>query len=150
MARNSIGFDATNLIAPLMIRIPLGLIMMAHGSQKLLGIFGGKGLTATLAHFEKGLGIPAIFTLLAIIAEFGGGFGVLSGFLTRLSAAGISAVMLVAMYKVHWANGFFLNMQCLAGSGHGIEYNVALLGMALYLMIAGGGQWCLDRLVFKS
>lgn len=150
MARNSAGFDATNLIAPLMIRIPLGLIMMAHGSQKLLGIFGGKGLTATLAHFEKGLGIPAIFTLLAIIAEFGGGFGVLSGFLTRLSAAGISAVMLVAMYKIHWANGFFLNMQCLPGSGHGIEFNVALLGMALYLMIAGGGQWCLDRLVFKS
>ncbi|MBT1072475.1 DoxX family protein [Pelotalea chapellei] len=150
MARNSSGFDATNLIAPMMVRIPLGLIMMAHGAQKLLGIFGGKGLTSTLAHFEKGLGIPAIFTLLAIIAEFGGGFGVLTGFLTRLSAAGISAVMLVAMYKIHWANGFFLNMQCVAGVGHGIEYNVALLGMALYLMIAGGGQWCLDRLVFKS
>ena len=93
MARGS--FDATDLIAPLMLRIPLGLIFMAHGSQKLLGLFGGKGLTATFANFERDLGIPAIFTLLAIIAEFGGGFGVLTGFLTRLSAAGISAVMLV-------------------------------------------------------
>jgi putative oxidoreductase len=143
-------FDATDLIAPLMLRIPLGLIFMAHGSQKLLGLFGGKGLTATFAGFERDLGIPAIFTLLAIIAEFGGGFGVLTGFLTRLSAAGISAVMLVAIYKIHWAHGFFLNMGCLPGRGHGIEYNIALLGIALYLMIAGGGRWCLDRLVFKG
>jgi len=144
------GFDATDLIAPLMLRIPLGLIFMAHGSQKLLGLFGGKGLTATFAGFERDLGIPAIFTLLAIIAEFGGGFGILTGFLTRLSAAGISAVMLVAIYKIHWAHGFFLNMSCLPGRGHGIEYNIALLGIALYLMIAGGGRWCLDRLVFKG
>ena len=148
MAKGS--FDATDLIAPLMLRIPLGLIFMAHGSQKLLGLFGGKGLTATFAGFERDLGIPAIFTLLAIIAEFGGGFGILTGFLTRLSAAGISAVMLVAIYKIHWAHGFFLNMNCLAGRGHGIEYNIALLGIALYLMIAGGGRWCLDRLVFKG
>jgi putative oxidoreductase len=131
MAKGS--FDATEMIAPLMIRIPLGLIFMAHGSQKLFGAFGGQG-----------------FTLLAIIAEFGGGFGVLSGFLTRLSAAGISAVMLVGIYKIHWIHGFFLNMSGMAGRGQGIEYNIALLGMALYLVIAGGGSWCLDRLVFRN
>lgn len=147
MAKGS--FDATGLIAPMMLRIPLGAIFMAHGAQKLLGLFGGHGLTGTLKSFEDKLGIPPIFTLLAIIAEFGGGFGVLTGFLTRLSAAGISGVMLVAIYKVHWANGFFLNLTCAAGRGQGIEYNLALLGMALYLMIAGGGKWCLDRLIFK-
>jgi putative oxidoreductase len=143
------GFDGTDLIAPFMLRIPLGLIFMAHGSQKLLGLFGGQGLTGTFRSFEDKLGIPPIFTLLAIIAEFGGGFGILSGFLTRISAAGISAVMVVAIYKIHWAHGFFLNFNCVAGRGHGIEYNVALLGMALYLMISGGGRWCLDRLVFR-
>jgi putative oxidoreductase len=147
MAKGS--FDSSNVIAPLMLRIPLGLIFMAHGSQKLLGLFGGQGLTATFKAFEEKLGIPPIFTLLAIVAEFGGGFGVLTGFLTRLSAAGISVVMLVALYKVSWVNGFFLNISCAAGRGHGIEYNIALLGMALYLVIAGGGQWCLDRLVFR-
>ncbi len=147
MAKGS--FDATDLIAPLMIRIPLGLIFMAHGSQKLFGAFGGQGLTGTFKAFEEKLGIPPIFTLLAIIAEFGGGFGILSGFLTRLSAAGISAVLLVAIYKIHWMHGFFLNMGSIS-RGHGIEYNVALLGMALYLMIAGGGRWCLDRLVFRN
>ena len=96
------------------------------------------------------MGIPPIFTLLAIIAEFGGGFGVLTGFLTRLSAAGIASVMMVAIYKIHWANGFFLNTYCIPGRGNGIEFNIALLGMALYLVIAGGGRWCLDRLVFRS
>ena len=148
MAKGS--FDATELIAPLMIRIPLGLIFMAHGSQKLLGLFGGQGLTATFRTFEDKMGIPPIFTLLAIIAEFGGGFGILTGFMTRLSAAGLSAVMLVGIYKVHWISGFFLNIGCVTGRGHGIEYNIALLGMALYLLIAGGGSWCLDRLVFRS
>lgn len=144
------GFDTAGLLAPLMLRIPLGLIMMAHGAQKLLGLFGGKGLTATFSFFEKDLGIPPIFTLLAIIAEFGGGFGVLAGFLTRLSAAGIASVMVGAIYKVHWQHGFFLNMNCLPGRGQGFEYDIALLGMALYLMIAGGGRWCLDRLIFKG
>lgn len=144
------NFEMANLIGPLMVRIPLGLIFMAHGSQKLLGLFGGQGLTGTLKTFEEKMGIPPIFTLLAILAEFGGGFGILTGFLTRLSAAGISGVMLVAIYKVHWINGFFMNAGCLPGRGHGIEYNLALLGMALYLLISGGGRWCLDRLVFRS
>ena len=143
------GYNVSDQIAPLMVRIPLGLIFMAHGSQKLLGLFGGPGLSGTFKTFEAKLGIPPIFTLLAIIAEFGGGFGVLTGFLTRLSATGIAAVMAVAIYKIHWLNGFFLNMACAPGRGHGIEYNLALLGMALYLVIAGGGQWCLDRLVFR-
>ncbi|MDD2365671.1 MAG: DoxX family protein [Desulfuromonadaceae bacterium] len=147
MAKGS--FEVTDLIAPMMLRIPLGLIFMAHGSQKLLGLFGGEGLTGTFRTFEEKLGIPPLFTLLAIIVEFGGGFGVLSGFLTRLSAAGISVVMFVAIYKVHWINGFFINTACIPGRGHGIEYNIALLGMALYLMLSGGGKWCLDRLVFR-
>jgi putative oxidoreductase len=147
MARS--GTDMTNLIAPLMIRLPLGIIMMAHGSQKLMGLFGGQGLTGTLRSFEDKLHIPPIFTLLAIIAEFVGGFGVLTGFLTRLSATGICTVMLVAIYKVHWAHGFFMNSPCIPGQGHGFEYTFSLLGMALYLMIAGGGHWCLDRLIFR-
>ena len=144
------GFEMTDSLAPLMIRIPLGLIFMAHGSQKLLGLFGGSGLTATFRIFEDKLGIPPIFTLLAIIAEFGGGFGVLTGFLTRLSAAGIASVMAVAMYKVHIKHGFFLNTYCLPGRGHGIEFTLALFGMAVFLLMTGGGRWCLDRLIFKS
>ncbi len=144
------GFDYVETIAPLLIRIPLGLIFIAHGSQKLFGLFGGSGITHTFRVFEDKLGIPPIFTLLAIIAEFGGGVGVLTGFLTRFSAAGVAAVMSVAIYKVHWVNGFFINTYCLPGKGHGVEFTMALLGMALYLAVAGGGRWCIDRLIFKN
>ena len=144
MARSTMGAAADSL-ALLMIRIPLGLIFIAHGSQKLLGVFGGHGLTATFTAFEQKLGIPPVLTLLAIIAEFGGGIGVLCGFLTRLSAFGIASTMIVAMYKVHWANGFFLN----GPRGDGVEYNLALLGMALALVFAGGGAWSVDRYMFR-
>lgn len=148
MARMNLG-ATTDSLALLMLRIPLGAIFIAHGSQKLFGVFGGHGLTATFRTFEEKLGIPPIFTLLAIIAEFGGGVGVLCGFLTRLSGFGIASVMAVAIYKVHWANGFFLNASCAPGRGHGFEFNLALLGLALALVFSGGGAWSVDRYIFK-
>jgi len=144
-----ISSTTTDSLAILLLRLPLGTIFLAHGSQKLLGLFGGHGLTATLRNFEAHLGIPPILTLLAILAEFGGGIGILCGFLTRLSAAGIAATMAVAIYKVHMVNGFFMNVSCAPGRGHGIEFNVALLGMALALVVSGGGQWAIDRFIFK-
>lgn len=144
------GFgSALDSLAPLILRVPLGLIFMAHGSQKLFGLFGGHGVSATLRTFEEKLGIPPILTILAMIAEFGGGLGVLLGCLTRLSAAGIASVMGVAIYKVHLAHGFFLNAACQPGRGNGIEYALALLGMALSLVFSGGGRWALDRLLWR-
>jgi putative oxidoreductase len=133
----------------MMLRFPLGIIFIAHGSQKLLGLFGGHGLTATFRTFEEKMGIPPVFTFLAIIAEFGGGLGVLLGFLTRLSGLGIATVMAVAIWKVHLVNGFFMNWFLTPGKGHGIEYNLALLGMALALAIRGGGPWSVDRFLWK-
>ncbi|HTG82499.1 MAG TPA: DoxX family protein [Geobacteraceae bacterium] len=136
-------------LAPLVLRVPLGLIFMAHGSQKLLGLFGGLGVSGTLKTFEEKLGIPPIFTILAMIAEFGGGLGVFLGCLTRLSAFGIACVMGVAIYKVHLVNGFFMNAACLPGRGQGIEYPLALLGMALSLLFGGGGRWGIDRFFWR-
>jgi putative oxidoreductase len=145
-----VGFgSALDSLAPLFLRVPLGLIFMAHGSQKLFGLFGGLGVSGTLRTFEQKLGIPPILTILAMIAEFGGGLGVLLGCLTRLSAFGIACVMGVAIYKVHLANGFFLNLTCVPGRGNGIEYALALLGMALSLVFSGGGRWTVDRFLWR-
>ncbi len=144
------GFgSALDSLAPLVVRLPLGLIFMAHGSQKLFGLFGGPGVSATLRSFEEKMGIPPILTILAMIAEFGGGLGVLIGCLTRLSALGIACTMAVAIYKVHLVNGFFLNLSCQPGRGNGIEYALALLGMALSLVFSGGGRWGVDRLLWR-
>lgn len=136
-------------LALLLLRISLGSIFIAHGSQKLLGAFGGQGLTATFKAFEENLGIPPVLTMLAIIAEFGGGIGVLCGLLTRVSAFGIASDMAVAILKVHLVNGFFLNSYCLPGKGNGVEYSIALLGMALALVLSGGGKWAIDRLLWR-
>jgi putative oxidoreductase len=148
MAKGSFGTvrDSLSLLA---LRLPLGVIFMAHGSQKLFGLFGGQGVSATLKTFEEKMGIPPILTILAMIAEFGGGLGVLIGCLTRLSALGIATVMVVAIYKVHLINGFFLNLACIPGRGSGIEYNIALLGMAVYLVMNGGGRWSADRYIWR-
>lgn len=149
MAKNGGFGSALDSLAPLFLRVPLGVIFMAHGSQKLFGLFGGQGVSGTLKTFEEQMGIPPLFTILAMIAEFGGGLGVLLGCLTRLSALGIASVMGVAIYKVHLAYGFFLNIACQPGRGHGIEYNIALLGMALSLVFSGGGRWALDRMLWR-
>jgi putative oxidoreductase len=148
MAKGSFGTvrDSMSLLA---LRLPLGVIFMAHGSQKLFGLFGGQGISATLKTFEETMGIPPILTILAMIAEFGGGLGVLIGCLTRLSALGIATVMVVAIYKVHLINGFFLNLACIPGRGSGIEYTIALLGMAVYLVMNGGGRWSADRYIWR-
>ncbi len=148
MAKPGFG-SMTESLSLILLRMPLGLIFMAHGSQKLFGLFGGTGVSATLKTFEEKMGIPPLFTILAMIAEFGGGLGVLLGCLTRLSALGVASVMAVAIYKVHLVNGFFLNWYCTAGKGHGIEYNIALLGMALSLVLTGGGKWSIDRMLWR-
>lgn len=125
------------------LRLGLGIIFVAHGAQKLLGLWGGDGWTATLTGFEENLGIPQWLGMVAIVTEFFGGIAVIVGALTRLAALGLAATMIVAMAKVHLKDGFFL-------SDGGIEYNVALLAMALALVFAGGGAWAADRWIFQA
>ena len=139
----------TDSLSLLLLRIPLGIIFLAHGSQKLFGLFGGHGVAGTIGDFQQ-MGIPPILTILVIIAEFGGGLGILCGFLTRLSAIAIAINMLGAVVMVHLANGFFLNWYCVAGKGHGLEYNLALLGIATYLAVQGAGSFSVDRFLKKG
>ncbi|WP_432823714.1 DoxX family protein [Trichloromonas sp.] len=129
----------------LLLRLGLGCIFMAHGAQKLFGWFGGAGFQTTIQNFQQGLNIPMELTVLAMIAEFFGGLGVLAGCLTRVAALGLCSVMIVAIVKVHLVNGFFMNWFCLEGQGHGIEFNLALLAMSACLVISGGGEASVDK-----
>lgn len=139
--------QTSNTWALLPIRLALGAIFIGHGGQKLFGWFGGYGPKGTIGYFQQALGVPPALTVLAMLAEFLGGLGVLLGFLTRPAAAGIIMVMLVAVAKVHWGHGFFLNWELKPERGHGIEMNLALIGMALTVLIAGGGAYSVDRLL---
>jgi DoxX len=74
-------------------RIILGMALFAHGAQKLLGWFGGHGLSATLRTFRDQLGIPTPLAYLAIAAEFFGGLGLIVGLFSRIAALGIALII---------------------------------------------------------
>jgi putative oxidoreductase len=130
------------------IRVTLGVIMFAHGSQKVLGWFGGYGLKGTTGYFVS-IGIPLPVAYLVCFTEFLGGIGLVLGLLTRIAALGVAAVMVGAIVKVHLPNGFFMNWDLAPGKGHGFETNLALLAMALACVIAGGGELSIDRLLVR-
>ena len=134
----------------LVTRLVLGIIFFAHGAQKVFGWFGGHGLRGTTGYFRQALGIPPALAILAGLTECVGGLAVFVGLLARLAALGLIVVMLVAIAKVHWRNGFFLNFALTPGKGHGFEFNLALIGLALAVLIGGAGALSLDRLLMPE
>ncbi len=130
--------------ATVILRSVLGVVFFAHGSQKMLGWFGGHGFSGTMSYFTGTAHIPAVFAFLAIAAEFFGGLGLMFGFLTRIAAFGISVNMLVAIATVHSGFGFFMNWTG-TQKGEGFEYHLLVLAMTAFLMIRGAGAFSLDR-----
>ncbi len=130
----------------LALRIILGFVILPHGAQKLLGWFGGYGFKGTMGYFTNTVGVPYIFGLLAIIAEFFGPLGLFLGLLTRPAAFGIGMVMIVAAITSHRRHGFFMNW---FGNqqGEGYEYFILAGGIAFVLALTGGGGWSLDYLL---
>ena len=129
----------------LVVRLALGIVFFAHGSQKVFGWFGGHGLKATIQVFHQYMKIPPAATVLVAFIECFGGLALIAGFLARPSALGLIVVMVVAVAKVHWKNGFFLATQ--PGQANGWEYNFALIAMALAVLIGGAGALSVDHLI---
>jgi putative oxidoreductase len=130
----------------LVVRLALGIVFFAHGAQKTLGWFGGRGLAATIGGFRQ-MNIPPAAATLAALVECFGGLALIVGFLARPAALGLIAVMLVAIGKVHAQHGFFLNFALTPGKGHGYEFNLALVAMALSILIGGAGVLSIDGLI---
>jgi len=131
------------------LRVALGVVMLPHGAQKLLGWFGGQGFTGTMHHFTENMGVPYLFALLAVLAESLGALGLIAGLFTRVAALGIGATIGVAALMVHVKHGFFMNWFG-KQSGEGFEYHLLVVAMALVLAITGGGRWSLDGLIAKE
>jgi len=137
-------FSTEDSLASLIIRVTLGAIMLPHGAQKALGMFGGGGFAATMKGMSQGMGIPSIVVLLIIASEFLGSIGLILGVATRFCAFGAFSIMTGAIFMVHLPNGFFMNWFG-NQAGEGFEYHLLAIGMAVALMITGGGRWSLDR-----
>lgn len=133
----------SNSLAPLALRVPAGIIFMAHGAQKLFGAFGGYGLEGT-GQWMASIGLEPgyLMALLAGSTEFFGGLAILIGLLVRPAAAALAFAMLVAIFAVHIGNGLFM-------SNNGYEFGLALLAISVALLISGGGALSADRVLSR-
>ncbi|MCL4246336.1 MAG: DoxX family protein [Candidatus Dadabacteria bacterium] len=136
--------DASALVA----RLALGIVILPHGLQKLLGMFGGAGFTATVDYFVSS-GLPAFLAVLIIIGEAFGALGLILGFLSRVAALGITIIMLGAILTVHIKFGFFMNWEG-TQAGEGFEFHILAIGLGLVVLLKGGGLWSVDAAITKS
>ena len=136
---------ATNTsLSQLALRIPVGIIFVAHGAQKLFGSFGGYGLEGTGQWMASiGLNPGYLMALLAGSAEFFGGIALILGLLVRPAAAVLAFTMVIAIVTVHIGNGLFM-------SNDGYEFGLALLAALVALAISGAGRGSLDAMLSKE
>ncbi|MCI8212939.1 DoxX family protein [Pseudomonas sp. S25] len=123
------------------VRILVGIIFVAHGSQKLFGAFGGYGLEGT-GQYMASLGLTPgyLMALLSGSAEFFGGLGLVVGLLARPAALVLAATLVVAIFSVHISNGLFM-------ANNGYEFALALLGGVIAVLIEGAGKLSIDRTI---
>ncbi|MEK9766813.1 MAG: DoxX family protein [Thalassolituus sp.] len=128
-------------ISALLLRVPVGLILAAHGSQKLFGWFGGYGLEGT-GQWMASIGLEPGFlmALLAGSAEFFGGLALALGLLTRPAALLTAFTMLIAIFSVHIGNGLFM-------ANNGYEYALTLFVVSIALAVQGAGSFSADQII---
>ena len=123
------------------LRIAVGVIFAAHGSQKLFGLVGGYGLAGTAQYMDSiGLHPGYVMATLAGGTEFFAGLALIIGLLVRPAALGLTFLSLVAIFTVHISNGLFM-------ANNGYEFALALLGGSLAVLIEGAGKLSVDRAI---
>ena len=134
--------DGATLSSGLLVaRLAFGLLMAAHGTQKLFGWFGGYGLAGTGGFFETlGFRPGRAFAAAASLTEITGGLLLALGFLGPVGPALIISVMMVAAVSVHWQNGLF-------ASSNGIELPLLYAAGAISLALTGPGLFSLDAVL---
>jgi putative oxidoreductase len=125
----------------LVIRLVVGLTFAAHGAQKILGWFGGYGLTGTAGFFESiGIKPGKPMAALAGTGEFLSGVFFALGLLTPLASLVMVVTMIVAIVTVAGKNGYW-------ATAGGSEYNWAIIAIALGVALTGPGAYALDALL---
>ncbi len=144
MKIKKILLNTTSTYATVPLRFGVGIVMAAHGAQKLFGWFGGHGLPGTAKFFSENLGLEPGLLMAAMAGgtEFFGGLLLLVGLLTRPAAAAIAFTMAVAIVTA--------KMGAFFASNNGMEYPLTLLLASLSLAMLGGGAFSVDRKLSQS
>jgi putative oxidoreductase len=125
----------------LALRLLVGLVLAAHGAQKLFGWSGGPGMGG-FSGWMAALGLqPArLWALLGGLGEFGGGLLLALGLLTPLGALSVMGAMAMAIALAHWSKGFW-------GTNGGYEFPLVLFGTSAVIGLVGPGAYALDTLL---
>jgi putative oxidoreductase len=132
---------------PTVARLTLALVFFPHGTQHVLGWFGGYGFHGTLAWMTGTLGFPAPLAALALVTELAAPVALLVGLGGRVAALGLVGLMLGAL-STHVANGFFMNwFGNLPAGQEGFEYHILAIALSASVALQGSGAWSVDRLL---
>jgi len=125
--------------AILVLRVSLAAVFIAHGLQAAFGLLGGPGING-FANMLTGLGFKQglLWAYIGAYTELVAGLFLLLGIFTRLASLLILIFMVVAVLKVHWAKGFFIQ----AG---GFEYNFVIICVCIALIFLGTGKFGLTN-----
>ena len=134
----------------LIARLALGITIFPHGTQKLLGWFGGYGFNGTMGFLTGQAHLPWIIALLVILIESVGALFLIFGFATRIAALAVIGNFLGILFTSIINNGFFMNWGMQPNKGEGYEYFILLFGLALIALIAGGGKASIDAAIVKN
>jgi putative oxidoreductase len=124
-------------IALLVLRMVVGLVIAAHGSQKLFGWFGGSGLHgfSEMLH-RSGLRPSRLWAWISALVETFGGLAIALGLLAPVGSGLVAANLVMAIVKVHLRNGFW-------NANRGFEFPLTLAGAVLAIGLAGPGAYAL-------
>lgn len=128
----------------LILRVALGLVIMAHGVQKAFGWFNGFGWEQSMNYFTGHVGLPSAMAAMVILIESLGALLLIIGFAGRINAFLIGMVMIGAFFVDHIHNGFYMNWFGMQ-KGEGSEFDILVWAMAVVLTINGSGKYSVDR-----
>lgn len=130
------------------LRVMLGLVILPHGAQKLLGWFGGYGFEGTMIYFIDTVGLPWIAGYAVILLETIGALMLVVGFGTRIISLAYIILATGIIFTTHIQNGFFQNWFG-QQAGEGYEYFLLWIGMAAALAFSGAGSYSIDRVITR-
>ena len=143
-------FHTTDHVAPALARLALGLVILPHGAQHVLGWFGGYGFAGTYAWMTGTLGFSPPLAVLALVTEIAAPVALVVGLGARVAALGIVGLMLGAL-STHAANGFFMNwFGALPAGQEGFEYHLLVIALAGVVVLQGSGACSLDRVLGRQ
>jgi putative oxidoreductase len=134
--------------AVLILRLTVGVVIFAHGAQKLLGWFGGYGFDGTMHYFTDTVGLPYLIGFLVIIGESLGMIALAIGLLTRFAAVSLVVIMAGAFFVDHAQHGFYMNWFG-QNAGEGYEFDILVVGAAAAITVLGAGRYSVDAWVAR-